>query len=68
MQPSTIESLRDILTEAEFVATQVIQTTFETFVRDEVKKRAFVRSLEVIVNGGGDISALTQPSPRGRGR
>ena len=48
MQPSTLEVLRDILLEAEFIAAQLAQVTFDTFIRDEVKKRAFVRSLEVI--------------------
>lgn len=48
MQPSTLECLRDILVEAEFIAAQVAETTLDAFVADEVKKRAFVRSLEVI--------------------
>lgn len=48
MQLSTLELLRDILQEAEFLAAQVAQTLFESFVRDEVKKRAFVRSIEII--------------------
>lgn len=48
MQPSILECLRDIFAEVEFIGVQVAQTTFDAFVRDEVKKRAFVRSLEVI--------------------
>ena len=48
MQPSLLEVLRDILLEAEFITAQLAQMTFDTFIRDEVKKRAFVRSLEVI--------------------
>jgi uncharacterized protein with HEPN domain len=48
MQASTLELLRDILLEAEFLAAQVAQTSFAEFSRDELKKRAFVRSLEVI--------------------
>jgi uncharacterized protein with HEPN domain len=48
MQPSTVEILRDILQEAEFLAAQASQISFETFVLDEVKKRAFVRSIEII--------------------
>ena len=48
MQPSTLEALRDILLEAEFITAQLAQTTFDAFARDELKKRAFVRSLEVI--------------------
>lgn len=48
MQLSTLELLRDILQEADFLATQMAQTSLEFFVRDEVKKRAFVRSIEII--------------------
>lgn len=48
MQPSTLELLRDILLEAEFLAAQVAQISFEDFVRDEVRKRAFVRSIEIM--------------------
>ena len=48
MQRSTLELLRDIVLEAEFLTDQVAQTTLDDFMRDELKKRAFVRSLEVI--------------------
>ena len=48
MLPSTLELLRDILLEAEFLATQVAQVSFEDFVHDEVRKRAFVRSIEIM--------------------
>jgi uncharacterized protein with HEPN domain len=49
MQPSTLlELLRDILQEADFLAAQVAQTYLTDFLRDELKKRAFVRSLEII--------------------
>lgn len=48
MQPSTLELLRDILQEAEFLAAQVTRTSFDAFVIDEVKTRAFVRSIEII--------------------
>jgi uncharacterized protein with HEPN domain len=48
MQRSTLELLRDILLEAEFLRDQVARTTSDDFIRDELKKRAFVRSLEVI--------------------
>ena len=48
MSPTTVELLRDILREAEFLSAQAAQTTSETFLRDEVLKRAFVRSVEVI--------------------
>jgi len=48
MLPSTIELLRDILRETEFLETQTAETTREKFLADEVLKRAFVRSVEVI--------------------
>jgi uncharacterized protein with HEPN domain len=48
MQPSTLEFFRDILREAEFLTAQTDQTTLGVFIADEVKKRAFVRSLEII--------------------
>ena len=48
MQPSTLEILRDILQEAEFLTAQASHISFEFFIRDEIKKRAFVRSIEII--------------------
>ena len=48
MLPSTIELLRDILRETEFLEAQVSAITREAFLADEVLKRAFVRSVEVI--------------------
>ena len=48
MLPSTVELLRDILREAEFLSAQAAQTNVESFLHDEVRKRAFVRSVEVI--------------------
>jgi uncharacterized protein with HEPN domain len=48
MLPTTVELLRDILREAEFLSAQAGQTTCEEFLHDEVLKRAFVRSVEVI--------------------
>jgi uncharacterized protein with HEPN domain len=48
MLPSTVELLRDILREADFLSAQAAQTTCESFLDDEVLKRAFVRSVEVI--------------------
>ena len=48
MQLSILELLRDILQEADFLATQMAQTSLESFVHDEVKKRSFVRNLEII--------------------
>lgn len=46
MLPSTVELLRDILREAEFLQGQVARTTREAFLGDEVLTRAFVRSIE----------------------
>lgn len=48
MQPTTVELLRDILREAEFLSAHATQTTCESFLQDEVLKRAFVRSTEII--------------------
>ena len=48
MRPTTVELLRDILREAEFLSAHAAQTTCESFLQDEVLKRAFVRSAEVI--------------------
>ena len=48
MPPSTLELLRDILREAEFLASEAAKTNQEAFLGDEVLKRAFVRSVEVI--------------------
>ncbi len=48
MRPSTVELLRDILREAEFLSAHAASSTREDFMGDEVLKRAFVRSLEII--------------------
>jgi uncharacterized protein with HEPN domain len=48
MLPTTVELLRDILREAEFLEAHALKTTKESFLGDEVLKRAFVRSVEVI--------------------
>ena len=48
MLPTTVELLRDILREAEFLRMQTAATTREDFLGNEVLKRAFVRSAEVI--------------------
>lgn len=48
MQPSTVELLRDILREAEFLIRKAGETSREMFLGDEVLKRAFVRSVEII--------------------
>jgi uncharacterized protein with HEPN domain len=48
MLPTTVELLRDILREAEFLSANAAETSSEEFLSDEVLKRAFVRSVEVI--------------------
>ena len=48
MSPTTVELLRDILREAEFLQTRAVQTTRDDFLANEVLKRAFVRSVEII--------------------
>ena len=48
MRPPTVEWLRDIRREAEFLARESSRTTREAFLGDEVLQRAFVRSIEVI--------------------
>ena len=48
MRPTTIELLRDIWGEARFLSREAGRTTREEFLRDEVLKRAFVRSIEII--------------------
>ena len=48
MRPSTIELLRDILREAKFLQTEAARTNRESFLADEILKRAFARSVEII--------------------
>ena len=48
MLPTTVELLRDILREAEFLAAQAAQINRDAFLQNEVLKRAFVRSVEII--------------------
>jgi uncharacterized protein with HEPN domain len=48
MLPSTLELLRDIVREAEFLHTQAAATHRQGFLANEVLQRAFVRSVEVI--------------------
>ncbi|MBI1816464.1 MAG: DUF86 domain-containing protein [Deltaproteobacteria bacterium] len=48
MLPSTSELLRDILREAEFLESEARRTNQVAFLDNEVLKRAFVRSAEVI--------------------
>ena len=62
MQPTTVELRRDILREAEFLSAHAAQTTCESFLQDEVLKRAFVRSTEVI----GEATKKVPEETRGR--
>jgi len=48
MLPTPVELLRDILRDAEFLSAQAAQINCDTFLRDELRKRAFVRSVEII--------------------
>ena len=48
MLPTTVELLRDILREAEFLSSQAARTSPDDFLANEVLTRAFVRSVEVI--------------------
>lgn len=48
MLPATVELLRDILREAEFLSAQAAQTDRAEFLQNEVLKCAMVRSLEII--------------------
>lgn len=48
MLPSTIELLRDILREAEFLEAETAAVSRDDFLRNEVLKRAFVCAIEVI--------------------
>ena len=60
MLPTTVELLRDILREAEFLRTQVAQITRDNFLADEVLKRAFVRSLEIIGEAAKKVPESTR--------
>jgi len=48
MSLSPLEYLRHILYEAEYLDTQGHVLSREQFIKDETKKRAFVRSIEII--------------------
>jgi uncharacterized protein with HEPN domain len=48
MSPSTIDFLKHILDEAEFLQEQIASLSKQEFLQDPTKKRAFVRSLEII--------------------
>jgi uncharacterized protein with HEPN domain len=60
MLPSTLELLRDIAREAEFLKSQVSLTTGEDFLQHEVLKRAFVRSIEIIGEAAKKIPEETR--------
>ena len=48
MPPEVRELFRDMLREAEFLQTATAGLKRDTFLRDEVLKRAFTRSIEII--------------------
>ena len=48
MRSTTVELLRDILREAEFLSAEAERTNRDAFLQNEVLKRAFVRSVEII--------------------
>jgi uncharacterized protein with HEPN domain len=58
MLPSAVELLRDILREAEFLETEARRTTREAFLGNEVLKRAFVRSVEIIGEAAKQVPEL----------
>ena len=60
MLPSTLELLRDILREAEFLVSEAQRTNRAAFLDDEVLKRAFVRSVEVIGEAAKQVSEDTR--------
>jgi uncharacterized protein with HEPN domain len=60
MLPSTVELLRDIVREAEFLEEEAARTTREAFLNNEVLKRAFVRSVEVIGEAAKQVPEETR--------
>ena len=60
MRPSTVELLRDILREAEFLETESRRTIREAFLSNEILKRAFVRSVEVIGEAAKQVPEETR--------
>jgi uncharacterized protein with HEPN domain len=57
MRPEIRELLRDILREAEFLVAHSQKIEREQFLGDEVLKRAFVRSIEIIGEASKRIPA-----------
>jgi len=72
---SSAEYIRHILDEIEFILSRTLDTDYESFVRDETLKRAFVISMEIILqwtNKAGSarirlITVMGWPSPSRRG-
>lgn len=62
MSFSPLEYLRHMRVEAEFLAVQVRTLTRDDFLEDEVRPRAFVRSIEVI----GEAAKQVPPEFRAR--
>ncbi|HRI11567.1 MAG TPA: hypothetical protein PLX89_01070 [Verrucomicrobiota bacterium] len=60
MLPTTLERLRDILREAEFLSAQVALVSAGVFLPDEVRKRAFVRSVEIIGEAAKNVPEETR--------
>jgi len=60
MLPTTVELLRDILREAEFLEIHARKTNKEAFLSDEVLKRAFVRSVEIIGEAARKVPTETR--------
>jgi uncharacterized protein with HEPN domain len=60
MRPSTVELLRDILREAEFLELESRRIEREAFLSNEVLKRAFVRSVEVIGEAAKQVPEETR--------
>ena len=60
MLASTLELFRDILREAEFLSKEAARTTEDGFLQDEVRKRAFVRSLEIIGEAAKRVPAAAR--------
>ncbi len=62
MPPSSLEYLRHILDETEYLISAAKDLSKEGFFRDETLKRAFVRSIEII----GEASKKVSPDLKGR--
>ena len=56
MSLSPPEYIRHMLDEIDFVLTRISDTDYESFVRDETLKRAFVRSIEIIGEASKKLS------------